>query len=264
VVLDAADDEDAVAETVTFTVNLPDSTNWYVVVEAGFVTDVVYMSSEDGPYANIALDDPSEWTFGIDDNTIPVLLSWETPAQDIDNLETTFEIVLTYDDVITAVDESLMQLTAGGNAVSGAFTVELGPEDNQVTVTVVDEVADQTAYMLELAEGFAWDDACGDPNVSLADVAGPFTVGDRTDPVLTEKSPVVILPSYIGVEICVDFFDDSDLTVTAPFSVLDSEGIEVDQWMPDLANEDQAACYTPEEGVLWFGIYTVVIRCQWQ
>lgn len=254
IVLDAAGQIDG--NTVSFTVNLPDSTNWYVVVEEGFVTDMVYMSSEDGPYANVALDDPATWTFGIDDNTEPVLLSWETPEQDINNLETTFEIVLTYDDVITAVDETLAQLTDVGNEVSATLTAELGPEDNQVTVTVVDEVADQTAYMLELGEGFAWDDACGDANGSLDDEAGLFTVGDRTAPILEAYNPDGWLGSYIGVEVFADFFDDSDITVEIPFVILDSSGDTVTTWSPDLSNADQSASLLP---ALWFDTYEVVI-----
>lgn len=256
ILLDAANDEDDAANAVAFTVTLPDETNWYVLVDEGFVTDMVYMGSVDGPWNNVAIDDPAEWTFGIDDNTIPSLESWTVPGQDMNNLMTTFDVVLTYDDVITDADVFDLQLLMGTSPVAGIGSAELGPNDDQVTVHIAN-VPDRSEYSLVLNSGFVQDDACH-ANSSLADLVTGLKVGDRTKPTVV-GTPTGILGSYIGVQIKADFFDHTDLTVLGPISIKNytHSGTLISQvsWTPTL-DANQAAVTSP---ALWFGYVEVKI-----
>jgi len=218
VVLDAALDEDPAPDAVKFSVILPDSTNWYVLVAADFVTDEVYMGSADGTRNLVPITDPAEWTFGIGDNILPVLLSWVTPDQDIANLDTTFAIVLTYDDDLSAVDITKAHLSVGGNTINDGITAAVIENSNQVRLTVTG-VADQTEYMLELDADFVTEAGCNGLT-SAADEAGPFIVGDLTKPVLEVHSPETArfnaLGSYIGVNIEFAFSDDCDSLHVTP------------------------------------------------
>lgn len=250
---DAANDEDSDPLTVTFSTNLPDETSYYVLVDEGFVTDMLYNDACDAVRNNVAMDVEDAWSFTIDDNTIPAITADLT--EDTDNLMMSFDIVLQYNDIISAVDANKATLTLDGNAVpSGVTGAVVGADPTQVIVSVT-VAMDQTDYMLSLADGFALDDATY-ANASEAVVTGPYHVGDRTIPVLEANMPVGILTSYIDVEVAVDFFDDSELSVVAPFLVLDADDNEVAQWTPDLKNEEQTASFYP---TLWFGSYKVVI-----
>ena len=249
---DAANDEDDDATTVTFTTTLPDETSYYVLIEEGFVSDMVYMESCDTVRGNNAVTDEAAWTFAIDDNTVPAITADLT--EDTDNLMMSFDIVLQYNDVITAVDASKAHLMLEGYAANGVTGAEIGEDPTQVIVSVTVE-NDQKEYMLHLAEGFVLDDAIN-PNANLAEETGPYMVGDRTDPILEDAAPEGILGSYIGVEVMVDFFDDSELTVVEPITIENSLGEVVETWMPELDSATQSASFMPE---LWFGTYTVII-----
>ncbi len=254
---DAAADEDLVPETVTFTVELADETAWYVLIDEGFVTDMVYMDPEncDGVRNNNAVTDEAAWTFAIDDNTKPEIIADLT--EDVDNLMLTFDIVLQYNDVITAVDVTKAQLMDGTAPVDYITGAVIGVDPTQVIVSVtVPAGMDQKDYMLDLADGFVLDDAIN-PNASDADQTGPYHVGDRTAPILDSWDPKTILASYHTppVVVEVDFFDDSDLTVVLPITIENSLGEVVETWTPVL-DGDQAASFMPE---LWFDTYHVII-----
>ncbi len=254
---DAAADEDLVAETVTFSVTLADETSWYVLIDEGFVTDMVYMDPAncDGVRANNAVTDEAAWTFAIDDNTKPYITDDLTP--DADNLMLAFDIVLQYDDVITAVDVTKAQLMDGTAPVDFITAAAIGTDPTQVIVSVVVPAGmDQKDYMLDLAAGFVLDDAIN-PNASDADQTGPYHVGDRTAPILDSWDPKTILDSYHTppVVVEVDFFDDSELTVVLPITIENSLGEVVETWTPVL-DGDQAASFMPE---LWFDTYHVII-----
>jgi len=249
----AANDEDLNPMTVTFTTTLPDEMSYYVLIDEGFVSDSVYMESCDTVRGSNAVTDPAAWTFAIDDNTAPYIT--EDLTEDTDNLMMTFEIVLQYDDVISMVDVSKATLMLDGYEVtSGVRDAVIGTDPTQVIVSVT-VTEDQKEYMIDLAAGFVMDDAIN-ANASEADMTGPYMVGDRTAPVLEDAAPEGILGSYIGVEVMVDFFDDSELTVELPITIENSLGEVVATWTPELDSATQAASFMPE---LWFDTYTVII-----
>jgi methionine-rich copper-binding protein CopC len=237
---------------LSYDVALPDETSYYVLIDTSFVTDKVYMESCDGVRGNVAVTKKDAWTFAIDDNTVPAIVKDLT--EDVDNLMMSFEVVLEYDDVITYVDASKAILWFAGFPTSGGVTgAEIGTDPTTVIIKIT-APQDQTGYMLQLNAGFVKDDAIN-PNASKDTIVGPYYVGDRTAPVLEAAGPTGILPSYIGVEVFVDFFDDSELTVVAPITIKDATGKVVATWTPVLDN-NQAASFMPE---LWFGEYTVTI-----
>jgi hypothetical protein len=242
---------------LSYEVELPDETSYFVTLEEGFVMDMVYMDSCDEPRHSVAVTDEEAWTFAIDDNTVPAIV--EDLTEDVDNLMMSFHVVLQYDDIITYVDASKAILWFEGYPTSvGVTGAEIGTDPTTVIVHIT-APQDQTEYMLQLVEGFVWDDAIN-PNASLDTIMGPYYVGDRTAPELISAGPTGIVDMPKGftegnVEVWVDFFDDSELTVVAPFTITDENDEVVATWNAVL-DDEQAASFSPELG---FGEYTVHI-----
>jgi hypothetical protein len=217
----------------------------------------LYMDSCDEPRHSVAVTDEDAWTFAIDDNTVPSIV--EDLTEDVDNLMMSFHVVLKYDDIITYVDASKAILWFEGYPTSGGVTgAEIGTDPTTVIIHVT-APQDQTEYMLQLVEGFVWDDAIN-PNASLDTIMGPYYVGDRTAPELEGAGPTGIVDMPKGftegnVMVWVDFFDDSELTVVAPFTITDENDVVVATWTPVL-DDEQSASFNPELG---FGEYTVHI-----
>jgi methionine-rich copper-binding protein CopC len=244
---------------LSYEVELPDETSYFVTLEEGFVMDMVYMDSCDEPRHSEAVTDEEAWTFAIDDNTVPSIV--EDLTEDVNNLMMSFHVVLEYDDIITYVDASKAILWFDGYPTTGGVTgAEIGTDPTTVIIHVT-APQDQTEYMLQLVEGFVWDDAIN-PNASLDTITGPYYVGDRTAPILEAAGPTGILPTYIGVEVFVDFFDDSELTVVAPITIEDAEGDVVATWTPVLDAEQADSYMLDLMNALpypRFGEYTVTI-----
>jgi hypothetical protein len=241
---------------LSYEVNLPDETSYYVTLEEGFVMDMVYEDSCDEPRLSVAVEEEDAWTFEIDDNTIPAIV--EDLTENTDNLTLTFDVVLKYNDILTAVDATKATLMLEGAPATATITAEIGTDPTTIVLTVTAPV-DQTEYWLVLAEGFVLDDAIN-ANASEEEVTGPYYVGDRTEPVLegAGESGIVDMPKGFTegfVKIWVDFFDDSELTVMKPITITDADGEVVATWTPEL-DEEQYAEFYPELG---FGEYTVHI-----
>lgn len=239
---------------LSYEVELPDETSYYVTLEEGFVMDFVYMESCDEPRLSVAVEEEDAWTFAIDDNTIPAIV--EDLTENADNLMLTFDVVLKYNDILTAVDASKATLILEGAAATATITAEIGADPTTVVLTVTAPV-DQTEYWLTLAEGFVLDDAIN-ANASEEEMTGPYYVGDRTEPVLEGAGPSGIVDMPKGftegfVKVWVDFFDDSELTVMKDITITNADGDVVATWTPEL-DEEQAAEFYPELG---FGEFTV-------
>lgn len=239
---------------LSYEVELPDETSYYVTLEEGFVMDMVYMDSCDEPRLSVAVEEEDAWTFAIDDNTIPAIV--EDLTENADNLMLTFDVVLKYNDILTAVDASKATLILEGAAATATITAEIGTDPTTIVLTVTAPV-DQTEYWLTLAEGFVLDDAIN-ANASEEEMTGPYYVGDRTNPVLEAEGPSGIVDMPKGftegfVKVWVDFFDDSELTVMKPITITNADGDVVATWTPEL-DEEQAAEFYPELG---FGEFTV-------
>ena len=251
-----AEDAEWSAENMmlSYEVELPDETSYYVTLEEGFVMDFVYMESCDEPRLSVAVEEEDAWTFAIDDNTIPAIV--EDLTENADNLMLTFDVVLKYNDILTAVDASKATLILEGAAATATITAEIGADPTTVVLTVTAPV-DQTEYWLTLAEGFVLDDAIN-ANASEEEMTGPYYVGDRTEPVLEGAGPSGIVDMPKGftegfVKVWVDFFDDSELTVMKDITITNADGDVVATWTPEL-DEEQAAEFYPELG---FGEFTV-------
>ena len=183
---------DIIGNTVTLdpSLNLNADSDYYVVIEAGALTDTADAKTAFGGLA--APDaDPDAWTFATGDDSVRPQLQSSSPAVGATGVEVDTDISLTFDESVVLLD--------GGNFVLYQGSVEVARFDlpservsvagDTVTIDLIDSLAGMQTYNLRISDT-ALTDASGNGYLGLLDDSFAFeTAADAIAPALLGVSP---------------------------------------------------------------------------
>ncbi|MBA2939710.1 Ig-like domain-containing protein [Paenibacillus sp. CGMCC 1.16610] len=196
--------------------DLPESENYYVLVESGAFTDL-----SDNVFEGVSSD--SEWAFYVPDITPPVI-SILTPLNGAKNVSVSDDFKLTFNENVKAVTGKQLSIK---NAATHNEVAAIDVDDtSKVTISGAEVLiknpglATDASFFIEVPDG-AFEDSVGNVLKSADVPTWAFTTLDTIAPTLTATSPVTN-----GKTATVD----ADLTMTFSESITLESNKEIKIW----------------------------------
>ena len=172
---------------------LVDNTTYYVKADAGLVKD----KAVNGPFSYVGIDNATDWTFKVGDNTVPTVTA--TPDKG-DTMAKTFDVVLTFSEIVKVVTAANLEITGGvintitADVTGKVYTVNItAPSLAPVKLTVLSTIQDINSNALATTAPFNYkiDDFSIPTRASFTPAKASLNIKNDTTLIMTFSKPVM-------------------------------------------------------------------------